>query len=148
MPGHILLMIVAMLTAAPTLPESGDMGKIQGRWRLVKGQVGETGIALGEFSKDVWHFKRDDLIAERPNGKTKDLGPFKLDETTKPKRIDFKFFDGKTTHTRLGIYELLEGGRLRICFSSVVPPREELRPTDFTTPDFSGRILVEFEREK
>lgn len=143
---HLVLLIVALLPAASTPPPTGDMGKIQGRWLLMKAEIsGDGGNSNLVLSKDKWHFKGDALVAEHPTGGKTDFGPFKLDEKTQPKRIDFKFHDGKVTHTRLGIYEL-DGNRLRICFSSVVPAREENRPTDFTTPAFGGRMLGEFER--
>lgn len=139
MPCHLLLMIVAMLSATPTLPEAGDMRKIQGQWRLVKVEANGEHRELPEVTVLVDR----QLIFLLQDGHKVDPAVFRLGPEKQPKQIDLR----AGTRTKLGIYEI-NGRLLRICFTAAESPSEENRPTDFATPAMGGRVLMEFERIK
>lgn len=140
---HLVLLIVAVLPAAP-LPEVGDMGKIQGKWRLLRGQT-DPSMSV-EFPPMIKEFKGDQMLVDEI-GHKKFQGPFRLDPNRNPKQISYTLQIDKRMVIRYGIYEL-DGDRLRICFTAVTPQREKDRPADFTTPESGGRVLLEFERVK
>lgn len=139
----VLLAALASVTSAGGNRSDHDL--LQGRWRLVRARASDFDTREG-FGKHVLSVRGTAMTAEHDSGGQREDGPFKIDPTAKPKRIDFKY-RGKGEHDRPGIYEL-DGAKLRICFSSVVPARPELRPTDFDTPPGKGWVLLEYERVK
>ena len=84
-----------------------------------------TGDGLGKFSVQ----RGDQVIG---------AATVKLDPTTKPKRIDVSFTEGKHKgQTLLGIYEI-DSDAFRVC---VARPGDE-RPAEFSAKAGSGRTLI------
>jgi uncharacterized protein (TIGR03067 family) len=135
----------------PPADAAAELKKLNGRWEQVDA---EDGDGLGKkhgYSKITLIFKDDQLSSEDSKGMVEEWGSFKIDPDKTPKHIDFKTPGGPRKGkdlSRLGIYQI-DDGKLKICFSSVDPPREELRPITFDAPKAgTGHILVVFERKK
>jgi uncharacterized protein (TIGR03067 family) len=141
--------------AAPVVPWAADKKptdkeRLQGRWQLVDADDSDGLTKKRGFARHIMVIEGDDLWTETPPGvppgRAEDRGPFTIEAGETPKRIDFRT-RGKDGENRLGIYSL-DGEKLTICFSSVSPPRKELRPADFEIKPGTGRVLLEYEREK
>ena len=128
-----------------------DRELMAGEWRVVS--VVRDGRRLDRSGMDrsgmvvtvvngidgQWHLLSEGLkIAEGFNG---------IDPTTTPKTLDLvgvqASVDGLRGRQYLGIYEVTATTR-RMCFAPAGRPR----PDAFTSPEGSGRILVELERVK
>jgi RNA polymerase sigma factor (sigma-70 family) len=133
--------------AAPRADEKPtDKDKLQGRWQLVDADDSDGISKKRGFAKHVMVIKGDQMSTEPPLGGPDERGPFTIDPDKAPKRIDFRT-GAKDSVNRLGIYSL-DGDKLTICFSSVTPPQERFRPTEFTVKPGTGRVLLVYEREK
>ena len=143
----IALATLAALTAKPLRPDVVDRSELEGQWKLVRMENSGGGLEKRGFAALTMHFNGDKMFGVFEGGTKEDFGPFVLNTEQKPKHIDFKLHNKKGVFTRFGIYEL-DGDRLRICHTTVLPPKESNRPTDFATPAFAGRMLAEFTRVK
>ncbi|MFO0876529.1 MAG: TIGR03067 domain-containing protein [Gemmataceae bacterium] len=133
-------LVVADDKAAPTA--------LQGRWKLVDAEDSDGIVKKRGFAKQVMVVQGDQMWDEPDAGEKEVRQPFKLTPAKNPRWIDFRTRgEGKGGQERFGIYKL-EGARLTICFSTVVPAEESRRPTDFTTKPGSGRVLLVYERVK
>jgi len=120
-----------------------DRQQIEGTWRIVALEV-NGGKAMEQDARKLSVINRGDgTWTLRSEDKEVGKGTTTIDPTAKPKTIDISMKDeqGKT-NLFLGIYELSEKTR-KLCFA----PAGKERPTDFTSPADSERILVLFERE-
>jgi uncharacterized protein (TIGR03067 family) len=130
------ILAAALFTAADASKE--DLEKMQGEWAAVSmtrdGQKFSDDEAQAFFRTvkgdeyTVHHFRR--VLGK---------GRFTIDASKKPKTIDVTTNGLKV----LGIYEL-DGNTYRVCTG--LPGKE--RPTDFTSPEGSGRTLATWERDK
>jgi uncharacterized protein (TIGR03067 family) len=141
-------LILTVAGGQPARGQARDQKQLQGRWRLTAVADSE-GLAQREgFVKYTLVIKGNQMAREFKGRKAEKGQPFKLDPAKNPRQIDFKTRTGhKEWQDRVGIYAL-DGDKLRICFSTVVPVKESLRPTDFTIKPGSGRVLLVFERVK
>jgi len=120
-----------------------DRQWIQGTWRAIEIEV--DGNKLDKDTAEAF------TVFNRPNGawvlfdKGKEIakGTSTIDPTRKPKTLDFKASEDDENQLYLAIYEYGETTR-KMCFSEP----GDARPTDFTAPAGSKRILVTFERQK
>src|SRR5262249_11462818 len=112
---------------------------IQGDWIVVAGEG--DGKETKGLNGVRWSFgPRGKLSTYRD--KDEQPGSFKLSPGKKPKQIDIDPFD--EPEGVIGIYEL-DGGKLKLC---IVRSTKYQRPTDFTTKEGSGRLLLKLERKK
>jgi len=118
---------------------------LQGTWRATSFRTSDeefnrtTRTQAGSFSIVI---AGDRFTWKYANGREKHWR-IKVSPDTDPKQIDFSREDSDTR--RLGIYSLKKN-ELTICFSTVEPVEEGRRPTDFTTEEGSGRILMTAKR--
>jgi RNA polymerase sigma-70 factor (ECF subfamily) len=125
-----------------------DLVKMQGRWRLVDADDSDGVSKKQGFARHVMVVKGDEMWTESDAGGMDDRGRFQLGPDKSPKRIDFRTGGTrKDGQDRLGVYAL-DGDKLTICVSSVVPAGESRRPTDFAIKPGTGRVLLVYEREK
>ena len=121
-----------------------DRELMAGEWRVVsvvrdgrRMDRAGMGVTVVNGIDGQWHLLSEGLkIAEGFNG---------IDPTTTPKTLDLvgvqASVDGLRGRQYLGIYEVNATTR-RMCFA----PAGQPRPDAFTSPEGSGRILVELER--
>jgi uncharacterized protein (TIGR03067 family) len=133
----------SLLTAGATpksTPSAQDVKKLQGTWRVVKGE--SKGQAKPEDAiKDLkWVIKGNTITLKGDEGKNFELR-FKLDAAQKPKTIDL--INPERKQTVQGIYQL-DGKTLKLCVG--VPG--EKRPAAFVTGEDLNVALFVLEREK
>jgi uncharacterized protein (TIGR03067 family) len=135
-------------------PPSGDAARIQGHWAVVA--VEDSGVPTNEpFLKTRQYIFDGRKMMVRGRG---DVGlswledwigrnlkspSFRLDTDATPKEIDLFLPDFSTMR---GIYEW-EDDRLKICFSRPWGESARMRPTGFSVPGSSARLLV-LQRDK
>ena len=139
----LLASVVAVSAVCEDQPK--DEEKIQGTWTVVLHEL------VGKKTPDPelkawpkWIIKDGTISAD--DGKKKEIIPYKLDPSKRPKAIDLTMetIDGKGKKTYPYIYEL-DGGTLRICWSEKAP---EIRPTKFASDADSGQAVMVLKREK
>ncbi len=144
--GALLTSMAAMASTGDSKDEAikKDRQQIQGTWRAVSMEVNgeKTTPKDGENSTVV--NGPDGTWTLHENGKVAGKGTSTIDPTKKPKTIDFTVTEGDGKGEQfVGIYELGEKTR-KLCFV----PRGMDRPTEFSAPAGSDRILVTFERDE
>ena len=120
-----------------------DRRWIRGTWRAIEIVVDGNKLDMAA--------SQDFTVINKPQGdwvlfnKGKEIakGTSTIDPTPKPKTLDFKVSEDDQNQTYLAIYEYGETTR-RMCFSKP----GDARPSDFTAPSGSKRILVTFERQQ
>jgi uncharacterized protein (TIGR03067 family) len=142
--------LLASLTASALVtvqPKPGD--DLQGRWKLVSVQTYDPNLDKKGYTPFALVVKGDKMTWEYDRESFKQEGTYKLPPTDGkgPKAIDLSSGSGGKKFERVGIYAV-EGDKLKICFDTVDPADPKRRPTDFTTPEGSGRVLLVFERVK
>gem|GEM_PF-3536565 len=112
---RIVPMTMAMLLAfaadnlAVPAPRA-EKETLQGIWELVEYDTGDGAKTDGPMIGRKWIFDKDQLTVQRPDVST--VTTFKIDETAKPKRIEWVARGSKVCK---GIY-LLDGDKLQICY--------------------------------
>ena len=130
------LFLIVSLTAASPPDTSGDLGALQGSWKLVAGEIGGQKMAAEQLKKAKLLFNGDRYTVRRGNGPTV-TGIVKLDATKSPKTIDITDADGSYKgKTLLGIYSV-KGGELTECFA----PPGKARPAKFATQAGTSQFL-------
>ena len=120
-----------------------DRQRIQGTWRVVALEVNGNKSMEQDARKLAVVNGPDGTLSVLSDGKEVIKGTSTIDPTKKPKTIDFTVTDGDGKGEQfVGIYELGEKTR-KLCFI----PRGLDRPTDFSAPFGSDRVLITFERE-
>ncbi len=121
-----------------------DRLQIEGTWRITALEVNGNKAHEADARKLLVVNGHDGTWILLSEGMEISRGTSTIDPTKTPRTIDFTPTKGggKDNHYQ-GIYEL-ENQKRRLCF---VPPGKE-RPTEFSSPSDSERILVIFEREK
>jgi uncharacterized protein (TIGR03067 family) len=108
---------------------------ILGKWKMVTAQRGGKPLPEDNFFRKAPTTFLDGFVTI---GVTKYR--YRLDPTKKPNTIDLELFtESRVPIVDLGIYSL-EGENLRICWA------REQRPTDFTSPEGSDRVLLVLKR--
>jgi uncharacterized protein (TIGR03067 family) len=139
MKGLCLLMTLSAVFARADEIDVKDEDRIQGVWVVVTGE--SDGKATKDLNGVKWIFgPRGKMSTKR--GDDDQPGSFKLMPDKKPKQIDVNPFD--EPEDVIGIYEL-DGDSLKLC---IVRPTKYSRPTDFSTTEGSGRLLLKLKREK
>jgi uncharacterized protein (TIGR03067 family) len=121
-----------------------DLEKVAGTWQLVSQE--KNGKKLPEDQvKRTTLVIRGDKYAVRVDGRPVEEGTFRLDPSQKPKAIDVHPTkpEGKV---QLGIYEIAEGGTIRVCVTH--PGSAQTRPTEFSTTKGTGHVMEVCERAK
>lgn len=115
---------------------------IEGEWRAVSIEVNGNAVGADALAKIVVENGRDGEWTLLVDGAEIAEGTSTIDPTVTPKTIDFKVSKGNDAgRETFGIYEL-SGKTRRICYAE--PGRQ--RPSDFSAPAGSGRVLAVFER--
>jgi uncharacterized protein (TIGR03067 family) len=139
MKGLCLLMTLLAVHPRSDDVDAKDEDRIQGVWVVVAGE--RDGKATKDLNGVKWIFgPRGKMSTKR--GDDEQTGSFKLAPEQKLKQIDVNPFD--EPENVIGIYEL-NTDSLKIC---IVRPTKYRRPTDFSTKEGSGRLLLKLEREK
>jgi uncharacterized protein (TIGR03067 family) len=151
--GPALACAVFLLTAYASLHANSDESLedaiakdqkwIRGTWRAT--EIVVDGNKLDKTAS------QDFTVINKPQGdwvlfnKGKEIakGTSTIDPTRKPKTLDFKASEDDRNQAYLAIYEYGETTR-KMCFSEP----GDARPSDFTAPSGSKRILVTFERQQ
>jgi len=120
-----------------------DLELLQGEWSMVSGEI--DGQALPADSvKTAKRVSKDNETTVTINGQVFMKAKYTIDDTKKPKAIDYDVTEGVTKgQKQLGIYEIGQD-TVRFCFS--IPGKD--RPTDFTTAQGSGRTLSVWKRDR
>ncbi|MBX6315430.1 MAG: TIGR03067 domain-containing protein [Isosphaeraceae bacterium] len=141
------MMLLAALTAAALgagpagkVPE-GDLARLQGQWTASAGPKKDIPVVLTIEGASVT------VQVTTPQGlKVRAAGEIRLDETTRPRALDWVHFtalDGQDMPEILGIYEL-DGDTLRVCNGG---PNNN-RPTEFKPGDGALADVLVFKRLK
>jgi uncharacterized protein (TIGR03067 family) len=141
---HALLVLAAGCLIAAKPEGSKDLAKFDGTWVTISIEANGKKIPDEELKKapgrltikdGKWKLKASDI---------EQSGTFTVDTSKKPKQIDIKPADGPNAgQTIKAIYEL-EGDTMKVCYAAPDQPR----PTAFATEEKSGRVLIEYKREK
>ena len=137
--------LVVVATDTTYAQEKRGLDAIQGRWKLIDMQIYDSELTKRDFEKFTLAIDGNRMTFEYENGRKSDGHKFRLMPQETPKRIDFSTGGAAEKQDRFGIY-LVDDDVLKICFDTVVPAIESRRPTDFTTPAGSGRILMSLKR--
>jgi uncharacterized protein (TIGR03067 family) len=120
-----------------------ELAKFEGTWRFVSVEVEGAKLPEEQVKKSGKMVIRGNQFAVPAGGATY-RGTFKVDVSSKPKRIDATFTDGPDKgKTFLGIYEL-EGDTYKVCLGMPGKPR----PKAFVAKAGSGHVLEVLKREK
>jgi uncharacterized protein (TIGR03067 family) len=142
-----LLLGVGFLTAADDAKQDAikkDRKKYEGTWRVTSLEINGNKSSEEDAKKITVVNKADGTWILQVDGGKITEGTSEIDPTKNPKTIDFMETEGDNKgKIVLGIYELGDDTR-KLCYAG--PGRE--RPSDFSAPAGSGRMLVEFKREK
>jgi len=121
---------------------AGELEKLQGTWRAMAGEAEGSPWPQEATTNIVVSIKGNAYTVTSPD--FTDHGEFSVDPSHQPKQMDVRPATGDDKgRTIAAIYEL-EGDRLRICYAHGESPR----PTAFTAPADSGRILLTYTRQK
>ena len=122
----ILLNALAILAVAPVNAAEDtaikDAAKLQGNWNVVALEAGGKKAPRDSFKNKRFLIKGNKISF---SGKPKELRPYRLNATTKPKSIDL----GDEKKFSKAIYEL-KGNTLKLCFSQST---KQDRPNGFDT---------------
>lgn len=138
------LTVLLSLVFAPVRPERAkdepsDLEKLQGTWEVVAFETPDgkrTPDQLRDYAKLII---KGDQYTWAPGGG----GSFKLDPARNPKAVDYLAgAAGAKLPVRAAIYEFIDADTFRDCMA----PEHGLRPTDYSTPPGSGRILMVYRR--
>jgi uncharacterized protein (TIGR03067 family) len=145
-----LSVVLAGLTFSPSAEDEKqaaikkDRKKYEGTWRVVCLEVNGNKAPEEDAKKITVINKADGAWILQVDGEKITEGTSEIDPTQKPKTIDFMATEGEQKgKIVLGIYELGDDTR-KLCYA---PPGKE-RPTEFSAPAGSERVLVVFKREK
>ncbi len=141
-----LTVAFGLVVAADPVKEEAikkDRAKYQGTWRVVALAIDGHKVADKEANKITVTNHADGTWVIRVDGKVAGKGASKIDPTRKPKAIDVTPAAGtQKAKTSFGIYEI-NGRTRKVCFA---PPGKD-RPTEFSSRQGTGHILVVFQRE-
>jgi len=139
------LALSCLLAADPTGDGAagGERDRLQGTWVLTAGvRDGKPADGLKGHLLVI----EGERFTIRLKGKVLYGGTVRVYPDRRPPAIDFMHTEGDFKgKTWLGIYRL-DGDRLRVCDNAYAP--DGGRPTEFTSPPGSGRVLADFERQK
>ncbi|HEV2947378.1 MAG TPA: TIGR03067 domain-containing protein [Gemmataceae bacterium] len=142
-----MLLGFGFLTAADDAKQDAikkDRKKYEGTWRVTSLEINGNKSSDEDAKKITVVNKADGTWILQVDGEKITEGTSEIDPTKNPKTIDFMETEGDNKgKIVLGIYELRDDTR-KLCYAE--PGRE--RPSDFSAPAGSGRVLVEFKREK
>ncbi|MGE3804439.1 MAG: TIGR03067 domain-containing protein, partial [Gemmataceae bacterium] len=114
-----------------------DIEVVQGRWELVSSEADGAPMPSDELAGTKLNITLNRFRITRTSGEPTG-GTFRLITGTEPRGIDVERNLGPDQGSLLGIYELSEDGKVfKVCLAPPGAPR----PTDFTAPKGSGRIL-------
>jgi uncharacterized protein (TIGR03067 family) len=117
-------------------PGKGEEAALRGAWTAVSGESGGRAVPA-EAVKGYRLTFVDGKVTVQFAGQSKQ-GTFKLDPAAKPKTIDLDLDGGAA----VGIYSL-DGDALKLCFTE---GGKEARPSEFSTKEGSGRVLLTLKR--
>jgi uncharacterized protein (TIGR03067 family) len=121
-----------------------DRKKYEGTWRVTSLEINGNKSSEEDAKKIAVVNKADGTWILQVDGGKITEGTSEIDPTKNPKTIDFMETEGDNKgKIVLGIYELGDDTR-KLCYAG--PGKE--RPSDFSAPAGSGRVFVEFKREK
>ena len=134
---QLVLTLAASFLAAPVpKAETKDEQAIQGTWLIVSAE--RDGKPFDEIKGEKLILK--DGNATSTNKGKEEKATYKINPTTKPKRIDFT--PEKETKSLRGIYELT-GDSLKVCMAKP----GDARPDEFSGKG-EGRLLIVLKRQK
>jgi uncharacterized protein (TIGR03067 family) len=140
----VALSAVVLLVAADAKEDTKkDNDKIQGAWKVVKGEKNGKEASEDELKDMVLTFKGDKLTITEDKGKPVE-GTFKLDAGPKLREIDITFKAGEKERTMKGIYAL-DGDELKICMP--VGSTDKDRPKEFTSKEGFGILTLKREKK-
>jgi uncharacterized protein (TIGR03067 family) len=144
---NLFLVAVLAITCRVYAEDVRDQDAIQGEWKLAEIRVFDPTFDKSENqSRFSLVINRDQMKYEYESGRKSEASKFELKPMANPKQINFSTGDDER-QDRVGIYSIADD-ELKICFDTVSPVVESRRPTDFTTPAGSGKILMRFKRVK
>lgn len=148
--GLILVTIASLVLAAGVLT-AGDEDAIKkdrklmaGTWRVLSIERDGKKTTAEQLEKTRSIINVDGSAMVQREGKTIIKGNFKIDPTKKPKQSEATYTEGELKgKTVLGIYEV-DGENMRICYA--LPGKD--RPTEFSSKEGSGHVLLIYKRDK
>jgi uncharacterized protein (TIGR03067 family) len=142
--------IVAVLLAVSATRGQDDVAKkdlkaMEGTWAVTVHEVSGMKISEEDNKKaDAKLIVKDGKYTVFFGGMQIATGTIKLDTSKKPKQLDAIAEDGPTKGMAMpGIYQI-EGETMKVCFAQ--PGKD--RPTEFTTKEGSGQMLLSYKRAK
>jgi uncharacterized protein (TIGR03067 family) len=120
-----------------------EMAQLEGEWSMVSGEA--DGFQLTQdLVKSAKRVSKQGETTITFGGQVNFKARFTVDQTKKPKTIDYVMTEGPTKgKTHLGIYEL-DGDTAKFCFAA--PGKD--RPTEFTSKAGSQQTLSVWKRDK
>lgn len=142
-----LLLGIGFLAAANDAKQDAikkDRKKYEGTWRVTSLEINGNKSSEDDAKKITVVNKPEGAWILQVDGGKITEGTSEIDPTKNPKTIDFMETEGDNKgRIVLGIYELGDDTR-KLCYGE--PGKD--RPAEFSAPAGSGRVLVEFKREK
>ena len=141
--------VAVITTGCETMTSSGlvaqspaaqkDYELLSGTWQLTRGVDNGKPVAANEVRNTILITDRNTFRFPKVTGAgTAPAGHFTINPNTTPKQVD-SIAEGGPHAGQLtrGIYEILDANHKRACWGQPGSPR----PTEFTSPPRSGRIL-------
>jgi uncharacterized protein (TIGR03067 family) len=138
-----VLLWVLVLAAGARDGVKEEAARLQGEWSMVSGEA--DGQPLPAESVKGWkRVARGGVTTVTVDGRVLFKATFTVDPASKPRAINYAMTEGPTKgQTHLGIYKL-DGDTVEFC----VAAPGTARPTEFTAPAGSQRILSVWKRDK
>ena len=126
-------------TAAQSPAAQRDYELLSGTWQLIRGVDNGKALSASEARNTILVTDHNTFrLPKASRVGTSATGHFTINPDTRPKQVDSTADSGPNVgQVSHGIYEISDPTRLRACFSPPGGPR----PTGFTSPPSSGRIL-------
>jgi len=120
-----------------------DKAQLQGEWSMVSGT--SDGMQIPEeYRKEMKRVCKGDELTVTHGEEIIMKAKITLDESAKPKTIDYEVTDGPNKGKKqLGIYEL-DGDTLKVCLAA---PGDE-RPKEFSSKEGEKRVLTAWKKAK
>jgi uncharacterized protein (TIGR03067 family) len=139
-----MFLLFAVTLPAYAADAKTDRQKYSGTWQAVSGVSNGNTVKDEDARKIVVINEADGKWTILVEGKVFAKGTSKMNPSAKPKAIDITCTEGDPKgKTYLGIYEVGENTR-KVCLAEA----GKERPTDFSSKEGSGNILVHFQRVK
>jgi uncharacterized protein (TIGR03067 family) len=138
------LAFAAALSAAPAKDDKDDLKKFAGDWAITSWKQAGSDLDKEELAAAKWAVK-DGKYKFQLGDENSEEGKLKIDPSKKTPTVDLEITEGNDKgKVQPGIYKI-DGDTITFCLAL---PGAKDRPTDFSSTEDNGHILVTMKRKK